>query len=252
MVDVPDDFRRAGVRLAIVLLCVMSWGEVTKGQEKGQVIASCENMADSSALTPNGSSAEKKAVPAVLERDLGQVRASSFPELQTKVVNSRIFESSADYFRTRFSIPRFLLLRQMHYLVEINPRIQNGGPSAEGTCAILAHELVHIQRMSKGNRIHLVGLLRLASGSYTARFERSADLEAIRRGYGPGLEIFREWVYKNIPAGAVKRKKRNYFSPEEIAALLEVAKCKPELFAYWDKHVPMTLEEIERTAKNAQ
>jgi hypothetical protein len=222
------------------------------GQEARRQTASCENESAGPSVSAATSSSPKNSAPARLQKDLGLVEAASFPELQSKVVQTGTFESSADYFRTRFSVSRFLLWRRMHYFVEMNPRIENSGPSAESVCAILAHELVHISRMSDGNRLHLFGLIRLASGGYTARFERSADLEAIRRGYGPGLESFREWVYKNIPANAVKGKKRNYFSPEEIEAILQASKSKPELFGYWDKHVPLNLEEIEESAKRAQ
>jgi hypothetical protein len=206
--------------------------------------APCKNM--DPAL---GAPAIKTSVPVALQRDLEVVRDVSFPELQKKVVKTRKFESSVDYFRTRFSVSRFLLLRPVHYFVEMNPRIANSGPSADSVCAILAHELVHISRMSDGNRLHLFGLVRLISSGYTARFERSTDLEAIRRGYGPGLITFREWVYKNIPAEALKRKQRNYFSPDEIAAIQQMTEAKPELFKYWNKHVPLNLEEIEQARR---
>jgi hypothetical protein len=252
MAEVSNGFMRGIVRVVILFLCVLNWCELAVGQTKDQAITSCESAADASTPEFRTNSPDANRVPPILQRNLGRVRATSFPELQARVVNSRTFNSSADYFRTRFSISRFLFFRRMHYFVEMNPRIEKGGPAAEGTCAILAHELVHIVRMSEGNRMHLLGLVRLASDSYTARFERSADLEAIRRGYGPGLVVFREWVYKNIPANAVKRKKRNYFSPEEIVAILQATKSKPELFAYWDKHVPLSLEQIESSAKNAR
>lgn len=180
----------------------------------------------------------------LLRQQFDLVRARSFSELSGKFIESRTFRSSADYFRTRFSFSRFILLRPMHYFVEINPRISVSGPSEQSVCAILAHELVHIDRMSTGNRIRLFGLVRLVSRGYTARFERSTDLEAIRRGYGPGLISFREWVYLNIPSAALKLKRRNYFSPEEISAILRLSQANPALPAYWKQYVPMNLQEI--------
>ncbi len=243
-------FRR--VMLLPCLLCLIGGCGTAMAQEARLPAVSCGNAAVDSAPATQANTVAKNSAPANLQKDLGLVEAASFPELKTKVVKTRTFDSSADYFRTRFSVSRFLLWRPMHYFVEMNPRIEHAGPSAESVCAILAHELVHISRMSDGNRLHLFGLVRLGSGGYTARFERSADLEAIRRGYGPGLISFREWVYKNIPANAVKRKKRNYFSPEEIEAILEATKGRPELFAYWNKHVPLNLEQIESSAKDAR
>ncbi len=229
------------------LLWLISYCGIASGQDATPSAAACEDLTNVSNPSAENYSASKTAASPMLLKDMNTVRAASFPELQGKVVRSRSFESQADYFRTRFSLWRFLLLRPMHYFVEMNPKIENAGPSAGGVCGILAHELVHISRMSQGNRIRLFGFVRLISGSYTARFERSADLEAIRRGYGPGLTTFREWVYKNVPASAVKRKRRNYFSPEEISAILEMTRAKPELFAYWNEHIPLKLQQIEET-----
>jgi hypothetical protein len=204
----------------------------------------CENSMASSHVSSAPVTSSMSAVPISLQSDLDLVRASSYPELANKVVKTRMFTSPADYFRTRISISRFLLLMRMHYFVEMNPRIAAGGPSQESVCAILAHELVHIKGISAGNRIRLLGLVRLASTGSTARFERAADLEAIRRGYAAGLVTYREWVYKNIPATAIKQKRRNYFSPEEITAILRMTQADPTLFAYWKKHVPLNLEQI--------
>jgi len=209
---------------------------------------SCEERQSLATTSGEAVGGSKGAVPFELKLELETVRAESFPELGSKVVKTRTFRSSADYFRARFSISRFLLWRPMHYFVEMNPQIAATGPAPQSVCAILAHELVHIAVMSHGNRLHLFGLVRLVSGGYTARFERSADLEAIRRGYGPGLASYREWVYKNIAADALPRKQRNYFSPEEIAAILRCSQANHELFAYWKKHVPLNLEQIQSSA----
>jgi hypothetical protein len=232
------------------LLLLFSFCPIGYAQESIRPAATCKNTEDTPAASTSATATPSKSRALVrLQQDMYVVRDASFPELQKKLVKTTQFESSADYFRARFSVSRFLLLQPMHYFVEINPRIENSEPSAESICAILAHELVHISRMSQGNRIHLFGLVRLVSPGYTARFERSTDLEAIRRGYGEGLIGFREWVYKSIPAEALKRKRRNYFSPGEITAILRMTQTKPKLFAYWNKHVPLNLKEIEKGAQ---
>jgi hypothetical protein len=87
----------------------------------------------------------------------------------------------------------------------------------------------------------------LMSERYTVKFERGADLEAIRRGYGGGLKTYRTWVYTHIPPEKLQQKLRNYFSPEEITAIQVKLREEPDLFEYWSRHVPMNLEEIERT-----
>lgn len=140
----------------------------------------------------------------------------SYPELGRAQVRVRAFRSNYDYFRTRFSYSRFFLFRRMRYFVEVNPRLLELNPPPDGVCAILGHELAHIGSMNRGNRLRLFALVRLASAGYTTRFERKADMEAIRRGFGPGLKRYREWVYRNIPPETVARKKRDYLTPEEI------------------------------------
>lgn len=88
----------------------------------------------------------------------------------------------------------------------------------DGVKAILAHELSHVVYYTRGKRIRLVGLVRLASGGYRSKFERGTDVEAIRRGYGDGLKEYRRWLYQAVPAKALRGKKKDYLSPEEIDA----------------------------------
>jgi hypothetical protein len=104
---------------------------------------------------------------------------------------------------------------------------------------------VHVTDMKRGNRLRRLGLVRLLSGKYTARFERKTDLEAIARGYGEGLKSYRVWVYGHVPPGKVEEKKRRYFSPEEITAIEKELRGRPQMLEYWRKRVPMSLEEAE-------
>jgi hypothetical protein len=176
------------------------------------------------------------------------VRDASFPELKGMTVGSSQFRSEADYFRTRFSVGRFLFLRPMRYRVEVNPKLFAEQAPSDGVCAILAHELVHVVELKRGNRIRRFGLVRMLSGGYAARFERRTDLEAIERGYGEGLKSYRTWVYAHAPADKVQEKRWRYFSPEEIAVIERGIHEKPELLQYWRKHVPMSVEEAEDAA----
>ena len=135
---------------------------------------------------------------------------------------------------------------RMRYFVDVNADLFREQAPADGVSAILAHELVHIVALSRGNRIRRFGLVRLISGRYTAKFERGTDLEAIQRGYGDGLKKYRVWVYTHIPPAKLPDKLRNYFSPEEIAAIQIKTKQQPGLFAYWHRHVPANLQEIQK------
>jgi hypothetical protein len=173
------------------------------------------------------------------------VRAMSFSELEHVDLRVRTFRSQSDYLRTRFSFSRFLLLMPMQYFVDVNPALFQEQAPSDGVCAILAHELVHIVSLSRGNRIRRLGLVRLLSKRQTAKFERRTDLEAIHRGYGDGLRTYRKWVYAHISPDKLQEKRRNYFSPEEIGAIQILLQERPELFGYWRGHVPMSLQEIQ-------
>ena len=148
---------------------------------------------------------------------LHDIRSISYPELVHVDLGVRSFRSQSDYFRTRFSLSRFLLPMRMRYFVDVNPTLFQEQAPSDGVCAILAHELVHVVSLSRGNRIRRFGLVRLLSKGQTTKFERRADLEAIHRGYGDGLKNYRTWVYIHIPPSKLQEKRRNYFSPEEIA-----------------------------------
>jgi hypothetical protein len=177
------------------------------------------------------------------------LRKDSFPELARVDLGVRSFHSESDYFRTRFSLSRFVLLERMRYYVEVNPVLFQQQPLSEGVCAILAHELSHVVSLSRGNRIRRFGLVRLLSKRSTAKFERGTDLEAIHRGYGDGLKSYRVWVYAHVPPDKLPPKLRNYFSPDEITAIQMKMQANPDLFAYWTKHVPENLKQIEKDPK---
>jgi Zn-dependent protease with chaperone function len=175
---------------------------------------------------------------------LNEIKAASYPELRGADFQVKLFESQSDYFRARFAVPHFLTGRRMRYIVFVNAAVFTRRAPEEGVRAILAHELAHVLYFKGRNRLQLLGLVRLASKGFTARFERWADLQAIARGYGEGLKAYRKWLYQNIPAKNVREKKRDYFSPEEVDAIVSAAQRRPELLAYWLGHVPRNLKEI--------
>src|SRR6516162_7661691 len=76
--------------------------------------------------------------------------------------------------------------------------IRHGQDPEEARRAIIAHELAHVTYYAGGNRIRLVGLIRLASKGFRERFERRADLDALRRGYAQGLKQYCIWLYQHV------------------------------------------------------
>jgi len=127
----------------------------------------------------------------------------------------------------------------------VNPEWRTKGAPIDGVRSILAHELAHIEDLSHGQRVRLLRLTGLLFKGWRARFERRADLTALARDYGPGLKTYRLWLYDHVPAGALEEKRRDYFTPEEIDAILAATASRRDLFDYWRQHVPMTLTDIQ-------
>lgn len=190
---------------------------------------------------------EKNAIGKT-QQIVDEIIKTSYPELQNAVIKIKSFDSHADYFRARFSFARFLTFRKLHYLIFVNPQVFVKNAPMNGIRAIIAHELAHIAYYGRHNRFELLGLMSLQSKSFTARFERGADLQAIMRGYGAGLKDYREWLYQNIPAEQIAAKKRNYFSLEEIDLILKATEKKPQLFDFWRKNIPRSAAEINEKA----
>ena len=157
--------------------------------------------------------------PEWAERMILEVRSSSFPELRNRDIRVRQFDSSTDYFQARFGIWRFLTLRRMQYVIRVNAADALRAASEDGRRAIIAHELAHVAYYAKGNRLRLFGLIRLASQGFRERFEKRADLDALRRGYAQGLKEYRVWLYQQVTGGVLDEKKRDYLTPEEIDAI---------------------------------
>lgn len=169
---------------------------------------------------------------------------SSYPELRNTRIRIASFNSKSDYFKARFGFPQ-LFSPRMRYVVFVNPRVFELAAPSDAVRAIVAHELAHILYYEQRNRLRLAALIRLASKSFAARFERWADLQAISRGYGSRLSDYRTWLYRNVPVDKLEEKRRNYFSPEEIDVVVETLHRRPELLTYWLKHVPRNLAEVQ-------
>ena len=129
-----------------------------------------------------GQNADSKKILDRASLLLNEIKAASYPELRGAAIQVKLFKSQSDYFHARFAVPQFLTGRRMRYIVFINAAVFTRRAPEEGVRAILAHELAHVLYFRRRNRLHLLGLVRLASKGFTARFERRADLQAIARG----------------------------------------------------------------------
>ncbi len=178
---------------------------------------------------------------------VNEIAKRSYPEINLQKIKIKSFDSDTNFFKARFSYTRFLTFQKMRHIIYVNPKFYSLNASENATRSIIAHELAHILYYTKKNRLELLGLASLASGSFTIKFERKTDLVAIKRGYGEGLIEYREWLYKQIPKNEIESKKKNYFSPEEIRMILQITKDRPEMFEIWRKDVPKNIDEIKKS-----
>ncbi len=189
---------------------------------------------------------EQKSAITESEKLIAEIIKKSYPELAQTNIFVKTFDSPSDYFRSRFFLKWFLTFQKTRYIIFVNPRVFGSNQSPpEAIRAIIAHELAHIAYYRRHNRFELCGLVALESKSFTARFERGADLEAIKRGYGAGLKVYREWLYRNIPADKIADKKRDYFSPEEIELIQNAVASKPALMNFWQRNVPRNIAALK-------
>lgn len=178
------------------------------------------------------------------QKIVNEVIERSFPELKSKKIEVKTFQSESDYFQSRFSFGKMLTFQKMRYIIFVNPKVFEKNAPESGIRSIIAHEIAHVLYYSKRNRVELLGLIKLSSKDFTQKFERGADLEVIARGYGGGIKDYRQWLYQNIPQKNLEEKKRNYFSPEEIDLILEILRQKPEMMEKWRKNIPRNKAEL--------
>jgi len=171
------------------------------------------------------------------------VRRASFPQLADADIGIYRLESDYIYLEARFSVASYFG-RRLHYMVFVNPETFRRGVPVDALRAIVAHELAHINYYQSQSRMGLLSLVRLLVPASNARFERKADLDAIALGYAPGLRSFRLWLYRNIPADRMSEKMRDYYSPEEIDALLMAEGERPGSMSTFIRCVPRNLAEI--------
>ena len=183
-----------------------------------------------------------------IKQVIQSVRQASFPRLSRADIAVYDLRSDSDYLQARFTVSSFFS-RKLQYLVFFNQEAIRRQVPAEGLRAIVAHELAHISYYEDQSRMGLLSLVGLLVPSFTTRFERKADLDAIVLGYGRGLQTFRIWLYGNIPTATVADKKRDYYTPEEIEALLRAETSYPGMMSMFQRCVPRNLEEINEEAR---
>ena len=54
---------------------------------------------------------------------VAEIVNSSYPELKNATIEVKTFKSDSDYFRSQFSMSRYVTWQEMHYIIFVNPQV---------------------------------------------------------------------------------------------------------------------------------
>lgn len=192
-----------------------------------------------------------------LTQRVQSVRAHSFPDLAAQEIQIGTFSESDAYFQSNFQFWTLLTPKPV-YVLQVNPALWERHCPPEAMTAILAHELSHTLDYVKGGLPGLIqiGWVELFPDS-RAVYEHRTDLQAIFRGYAPGLIAYREWIYAQLNPEELARKKQTYYQPAEIRRIAQIwSELTPSerlaLEQRWLAQPPMDLASIEKAASGLQ
>ena len=162
--------------------------------------------------TPPASTAE-------VQEALDRVRADVYPELVDLSVALTEAEHEQDYF---WAQPAFNTVsdppRERDYRVYVNTLMYPSPPPWSAVFAILVHELKHIADYTEMDTGEVVEFGAWYAEGDIADYERATDLYALEQGCATGLSAYRTWLYAHVDEETEQQKRRDYYTPEEIAA----------------------------------
>ena len=119
------------------------------------------------------------------------------------------------------------------YVLKVNRKLYVDSPGDVALRGILIHELTHLNEYAHSSTFGLAGLgwdyAFTDDNADVVKWERATDENALRLGYAEGVKAYRLWLYSRLTPERVAKKKRVYFTPEQIDAwvLAHPAKASP-------------------------
>lgn len=154
-----------------------------------------------------------------------------------------------DYFMESNFFPfQRLVLKKKKYRIGVNPIIFEKDIPYDALVGVMAHEMVHTEDYECYGVLH-VGK-QLLNTTSKRKYERATDLKVVFKGLSRELIAYKEWLYKQLTPEALKLKKKEYLTPEEIDFVEETlrtlsSKDQELLKAKWLKNTPLTLKAFE-------
>jgi hypothetical protein len=144
------------------------------------------------------------------------VKVKPMPKIFTKVVNSKIFR--------KFNLTPLMSIVLGKHIYYNDGLIKKMKYNNKIIISIFAHELSHaIQNKKEKKKNQFQNILNITIKSikyyfivsYRSKHEKEADRIAIKKGFGKGLIMFREWKNKKT-----RNKKSVYYTAEELKKLV--------------------------------
>lgn len=172
------------------------------------------------------------------------LQESSHQELQG--LNIRLFQinNPAYFFVSNFTVGRALLGREQ-YRIGVNPLIFDSQISDDALKGILAHELVHTEDYYGSTTIGtLIPIgIKVSLPKSRVQYERKTDLKTILKGFAEELIAYKDFQYPLLNPEQLRKKKREYLTPEEINIIKNLS---PDILKEWIRNdAPLDLKDIE-------
>lgn len=170
----------------------------------------------------------------------------SFPELKNTRIQLKLYPADTESVYSMTCRPGLNAT-----VLTVNRAIFERNISDTALESVLAHELSHAVYYEEHSFLHNISLIEILwNDTFRAKFERRTDLETIRRGYARGLIAYKKWLYSFLTNSERARKKRLYFTPEEVRVMTEALDKNSKLYQYWQKDVPLSIEDVRTDIQN--
>jgi len=180
------------------------------------------------------------------------MRKSTHTKLGSKKLTMDFYRiDNPNYFmESNFHVFPRLFLGMKKYKVGVNPLIFKEGIPRDALLGVMAHELIHTEDY-ENKKILSVGLKYLNKKA-RRRYERSTDLRVIFKGYGHHLIQYKLWQYPLLSAESLKKKKKEYLTPEEVNFVRDSLESishehREELKSFWIKKTPLNYEGFKKS-----
>lgn len=184
-----------------------------------------------------------------LQAVVDEVRARSFPDLADAAIAVDVLDP--DEGATFFALSNFGVVEAVggarHYQIVLSRRLLELDVNATRPAlyAVVAHELSHTVDYEERDAAGLFALLPMLWDERSEeQVEKRTDLEAIARGYGPGLIAYRRWQKTVLDDDSYQKKLQIYYDPVEIELIAAALRSCRGLRVLWRRDPPLTARQV--------